>query len=148
VVYARLCMSNISDALREQVRQRSGNRCEYCLSHQDYVMGILQVDHVYPVSKGGQDTLDNLCLACELCNLYKSVKTEAIEPQTQSLIRLFHPRQQRWSEHFAWSRDGTEIMGLSPCGRATVLALKLNNGLSMTVRRNWVRAGWHPPSIN
>jgi HNH endonuclease len=139
-------MSNLSDSLRQQVRQRAGNRCEYCLSHQDYVMGILQVDHVYPVSKGGQDTADNLCLACELCNLYKWAKIEAIDPQTQALIELFNPRQQKWSEHFAWSNDGTEIVGSTACGRATVVALRLNNSLSVTVRRNWVRAGWHPPT--
>jgi HNH endonuclease len=140
-------MSNISDSLRQQIRQRSGNRCEYCWSHQDYVMGILQVDHAHPVSKGGLDTLDNLCLACELCNLYKSAKTTAIDPQTQSEVELFNPRQQQWSDHFAWSQDGTEMIGLTACGRATVVALKLNNSLSVTVRRNWVRAGWHPPRL-
>ena len=64
-------MSRLTDSLRQKVRERAGNRCEYCLSHQDYVMGWLQVDHVYPVSKGGLDTEDNLCLACELCNQYK-----------------------------------------------------------------------------
>jgi len=60
---------------------------------------------------------------------------------------LFHPRQQKWSEHFAWSEDGTEIMGLTACGRTTVLALRLNNELAVTVRLNWVQAGWHPPVL-
>jgi hypothetical protein len=138
-------MGSISESLRQRVRLRAGNRCEYCLSFQEYVMGIFQIDHAYPVAKGGQDTEDNLCLACELCNLYKWTKTEAIDPQTQESIGLFNPRQQRWAEHFAWSADGTEIMGITVCGRATVIALKLNNSLSVTVRRNWVRAGWHPP---
>jgi HNH endonuclease len=108
-------------------------------------MGILQIDHAYPLAKGGQDNFENLCLACELCNLYKSAKTEAVDPETQSLTRLFNPRQQRWSDHFAWSQDGTNIVGLTACGRATAVELKVNNSLSVTVRRNWVRAGWHPP---
>ena len=43
-------MSNLSENLRQQVINRAGNRCEYCLSHQDYVMGKLQIDHIFPVS--------------------------------------------------------------------------------------------------
>lgn len=38
-------MSDISEASRQWVRQRTGNRCEYCLSHQNYVMGRLQIAH-------------------------------------------------------------------------------------------------------
>jgi hypothetical protein len=34
-------MSFLTEALRQKVRQRAGNRCEYCLSHQDYIMGQL-----------------------------------------------------------------------------------------------------------
>ncbi len=36
-------------------------------------------------------------------------------------------------------------MGLTTCGRATVIALKLNNSLAVKVRSNWSNAGWHPP---
>ena len=57
-------MTNLSRVIRQRVRQRAGNRCEYCLSHQNYVMGRLQIDHVEPVSKGGSDAEDNLCLGC------------------------------------------------------------------------------------
>ncbi len=140
-------MSDLPEATRQRVRQRAGNRCEYCLSHQDYVMGILQVDHVMPRAKGGSDAEDNLCLACELCNQYKWTKTEGLDPQTRETVALFNPRQQKWYEHFTWSEDGTEIIGLTACGRATVVAFKLNNSIAVTVRRNWVRAGWHPPEL-
>jgi hypothetical protein len=108
-------------------------------------MGILQIDHVQPKAKGGSDTEDNLCLACELCNQYKWTKTEGLDPQNGETVALFNPRQQKWHEHFMWSDDGTEIMGLTGCGRATVIAFRLNNGIALTVRRNWVKAGWHPP---
>lgn len=64
-------MSRFSDATKRRVRATAKNRCEYCLSHQDYLMGWLQVDHIYPLSKGGTDNDENLCLACELCNQYK-----------------------------------------------------------------------------
>ena len=60
-------------------------------------------------------------------------------------VPLFDPRRQRWDRHFAWSEDGVEIVGLTACGRATVAALRLNSDLAVTVRRNWLRAGWHPP---
>jgi hypothetical protein len=110
-------------------------------------MGILQVDHVMPRAKGGSDAEDNLCLACELCNQYKWTKTEGLDPQTRETVALFNARQQKWYEHFTWSEDGTEIIGLTACGRATVVAFKLNNSIAVTVRRNWVRAGWHPPEL-
>jgi hypothetical protein len=139
-------MSSFSEATKQRVRQRAGNRCEYCQSHQDYLMGWLQIDHFLPVSKGGSNDDANLCLACELCNQYKWNQTAAIDPETQEMVGLFNPRQQVWHEHFAWSGDGVSIVGRTACGRSTLVALKLNNALALKVRGHWVRAGWHPPT--
>jgi 5-methylcytosine-specific restriction endonuclease McrA len=75
-------MSEISEATRRRVRERAGNRCEYCLSHQDYVLGRLQIDHIQPAAKGGSDDEDNLCLACELCNQSKWAKTYGRDPDS------------------------------------------------------------------
>jgi hypothetical protein len=97
--------------------------------------------------KDGADSEDNLCLACEFCNQYKWTKTEGVDLQSGQVVSLFNPRQQKWSDHFAWSDDGAQIIGLTACGRATVVALNLNNALAVTVRKNWVIAGWHPPAI-
>jgi hypothetical protein len=36
-------------------------------------------------------------------------------------------------------------MGRTTCGRATIIALQLNNMIAIMVRREWVAAGWHPP---
>jgi hypothetical protein len=130
-------MTTIPNEVRERVRQRAGDRCEYCLSQQEYVMGRLQIDHIQPVAKGGVDSEDNLCLACELCNQYKWTQTEAHDPETGKMLSLFSPRQQKWAEHFIWSEDGTEIIGQTACGRVTVEALRLNNALAVLVRRNW-----------
>ena len=60
---------------------------------------------------------------------------------------LYNPRQDLWEEHFVWSPDGTQIIGLTPYGRVTIQELNLNSKLAVTVRRNWVKAGLHPPSI-
>jgi hypothetical protein len=48
-------MSGLSAQIRQIVRQRAQNACEYCLSQQDYIMGRLQIDHSLPVVKGGKD---------------------------------------------------------------------------------------------
>lgn len=137
----------ISEETRHFVQQRANQRCEYCLSHQHYVMGRLQVDHIHPVAKGGVDEVGNLCLACELCNQYKWTRTHGLDPLTRSEVPLFNPRTQKWSDHFRWSDNGDKIIGRTACGRATVLVLQLNSDLAVTVRRNWVKAGWHPPDL-
>ncbi len=111
-------------------------------------MGKLQIDHIQPIAKGGSDSEDNLCLACELCNQYKWTQMDGVDPQIGETVSLFNPRQQMWVDHFAWSSDGTEILGKTAYGQATVAALKFNNALAVTVRRNWVKAGWHPPQIS
>lgn len=72
----------VSEETREFVRRRAGNCCEYCLSHQDYVLGRLQVDHITPRAADGVDEVENLCLACELCNQYKWKKTIGLDPLT------------------------------------------------------------------
>ena len=73
-------------------------------------MGWLQVDHVKPVARGGSNSEDNLCLACELCNQYKWTKTDGIDPQSEERVPLFNPRVQKWSDHFSWSTSGVEIV--------------------------------------
>jgi hypothetical protein len=102
----------------------------------------LEIDHLNPIAHGGADE-DNLWLACRMCNNFKS--TYGNDPLTNQHIPLFNPRKQRWVEHFIWSEDGTQIIGLTPCGRATVIVLQLNNIIAVMVRREWVGAGWHPP---
>jgi len=62
-------------------------------------------------------------------------------------VSLFHPRQQHWHEHFAWSEDGTQIIGLTSCGRATIEALQLNHSLIVATRTIWVQTGYHPSGL-
>ena len=44
-----------------------------------------------------------------------------------------------------WSEDATRIIGITPCGRGTVEALRLNHLLAVSARTVWARAGYHPP---
>jgi hypothetical protein len=132
--------------LRRRVTEDGHARCGYCLTSQTIVAVPMHLEHIIPLAAGGQTILENLWLACPLCNGYKGAQTHAVDPATGDRIPLFHPRAQRWEEHFVWSEDGTEIIGQTPVGRATVHALRLNNAYSVPSRRVWVAAGWHPPA--
>jgi hypothetical protein len=89
--------------------------------------------------------LDNLAFACQGCNNRKYTNTEAVDPVTQAIVPLFHPRRNGWSEHFAWSDDYSLILGLTPIGRATVEKLQLNRAGLVNLRRILAEAGEHPP---
>jgi hypothetical protein len=115
------------------------------LSPQRLVLGLLEIDHIIPKARSGTDEFENLWLACRLCNNFKGTQTDMLDPETDHRVRLYDPRRQKWSEHFQWSDDGTRILGRTPCGRATVIALQLNNVIAVLVRREWAAAGWHPP---
>lgn len=135
----------IPEEVRHRVRAAARDRCGYCLSPQRYVFGRLEIEHITPAAHGGSDDEDNLWLSCRLCNGYKGDQRDGLDPDTGHRVPLFNPRRQRWSEHFAWSADGTQVLGRTPCGRATVIALQLNNVIAVLVRREWVSVGWHPP---
>jgi HNH endonuclease len=135
----------IAETIRSRVRAQADNRCGYCLSPQHLVLGLLEIEHLVPTALGGSDDEDNLWLACRLCNGFKGVQITGLDPETNQQVALFNPREQEWSQHFSWSDDGIRINGKTPCGRATVIAYQLNNVIAVTVRANWVAAGWHPP---
>jgi 5-methylcytosine-specific restriction endonuclease McrA len=120
-------------------------RCGYCLTPRHFTAKQLHVEHIVPIAAGGGSDIANLWLACDLCNSYKGARTHAVDPQTGQTVPLFHPRQQNWRDHFAWESSGLRIVGLTPIGRATIHALKMNNAFLVEARMWWVEAGWHPP---
>jgi hypothetical protein len=136
---------SIPEEVKRRVRQQAGNRCGYCRSRQEYVLGFLEIEHIVPKARDGTDDENNLRLACRLCNHYKAAQTRGRDPLTGKQVALFNPRKQHWSRHFRWSSDGLSIVGRTACGRATVPALNLNNMIARMVRSRWIEAGWHPP---
>ncbi|MCB9079785.1 MAG: HNH endonuclease [Anaerolineaceae bacterium] len=134
-------------ALRQQVRNHFLHRCAYCLSPEWIIGTAFTIDHIIPEALGGETTARNLCLACSACNLIKGTQITAIDPQTHQLVPIFHPYLQNWFEHFSWQDPGLHIAGLTPTGRATVEALKLNRVLLVDARRWWIEVGWHPPEM-
>ena len=137
--------TNISDKLREKIRQTVRNRCGFCLFLQRYSLSVFQIDHIIPLAKGGTNDEENLWLVCDTCNRAKSDKTEGFDSVTNSTALIFNPRTQNWDEHFEWSDNYTRIIGKTPTGRITVAKLNLNKERIVAVRKNWVLADWHPP---
>lgn len=87
---------------------------------------------------------DNLALSCQGCNGHKATRIEAFDPETNSLAPLFHPRQHNWRDHFTWNADSTHLIGLTPTGRATIIALHLNREGVINLRQVLVAFGLHP----
>lgn len=138
-------MAFIARALREAVIQRAQGLCEYCQTSQNIVIEM-EIDHIIPESSGGETTEHNLCLACISCNNAKSDAQTGLDLETQTEVPLFNPRTQSWQTHFRWATNGTQVLGLTPTGRATVDKLRMNRELVVKARERWVKAGWHPPT--
>lgn len=112
-------------ALRNSVRQRAEDRCEYCRIRQEQIpFAIFHIDHIVPKKHGGGDDPSNLALACHRCNFHKGPNLTGIDPDSGTIAPLYHPRKERWEAHFEL-RD-TTIVGITPVGRATVQVLNMN----------------------
>ena len=131
---------------RRRVFERARRCCEYCRSPEQYSPDPFAVEHIIPVIKGGTATLDNLALSCQGCNGHKHTKEEAPDPITGSVVPLYHPRKQRWRDHFAWRAGAKFIDGLTPTGRATVEALRMNRPELVNLREVLYAAQKHPPA--
>ena len=132
-------------AARDLVMSRAKQCCEYCQSQDRYSPNLFTIDHTIPPELGGTDDLGNLAYACFLCNRLKSNKTAAFDPLTQTHVPLFNPRTHTWQEHFVWDESYTHVIGLTPTGRATVLALQLNREKLLEYRKALLEFGGHPP---
>ena len=112
-------------ALRELVRQRADNRCEYCSLRQDEDSFFrFHIEHIIAKQHGGTTAEENLALSCHFCNRRKGPNLSGIDPKSLRVVQLFNPRTQRWSDHFR--RSGPLIIGRTAIGRATVKLLEMN----------------------
>ena len=120
-------------ALRNLVRRRARFRCEYCGVHQhaDPLL-TFHVEHIIARQHGGLTDEANLCLSCHHCNLHKGTNLSGIDPLTGKLVRLFHPREQAWVEHFR--NHGAIIVGRTPIGRVTANLLAMNASARVALR--------------
>lgn len=129
--------------VRELIRERAGNRCEYCKVHADLQLATFHSDHIHPESRGGPDSADNRAFACPSCNLTKSNRLTLPDPETAELVPMFNPRAHRWSDHFQFS--GLTLIGKTPIGRALVAAFDLNSSQYLLIRSIEQQLGLFPP---
>jgi hypothetical protein len=125
--------------LRQLVRQRAADRCEYCRLPQAVLRTTLQIEHIVARQHLGEDAAENLALSCDRCNLHKGPNLAGIDPDSGELTRLFDPRRDAWDEHFELS--GETIVGCSPIGRATVQLLQFNTETRVRLRAALIAAG-------
>lgn len=119
--------------LSRQVRERAAENCEYCRIPGFALPLPFQIDHIIAGQHDGETELSNLALACPHCNRHKGPNIAGMDPETGQLVRLFHPRRDRWADHF--QLDGALINGKTPVGRATVQVLRMNADGPMQLRR-------------
>jgi HNH endonuclease len=138
-------MSRIPESIRRIIAARAYGYCEYCRCSEQFATESFTVEHIKPRQVGGETVLENLAWSCFGCNGHKHVKTQGTDPETEEKIALYNPRQQIWSQHFEWNDDFTQVIGKTPCGRATVEALRLNRLGIVNLRRLLRSAKLHPP---
>ena len=126
------------------VAHRAAHRCEYCRAPEAIFNFPFEVEHIVATSRQGVEELENLALACRACNLHKSDRLSGLDAITLAEVRLFHPRQDIWDEHFRILQDTGRIEGVTPVGRVTVTVLELNSPIQLEARKQWMRLGLFP----
>jgi hypothetical protein len=120
--------------LRRQVRERSGYRCEYCLIHEDDAFLPHEPDHIIAVKHLGATTEGNLAWTCFVCNRGKGSDIASVDGATGDIVRLYHPRTDKWEDHMELSIDGS-VVARTAIGRVTVSLLKLNRPELLAIRK-------------
>lgn len=110
--------------LQNMIWSRAGDRCEYCHLPTHAAEFSFHIEHIVAQQHGGETVAENLAVACPRCNYHKGTNLSSVDSQTGRKVWLFHPRRQRWAEHFRWR--GLLIVGKTATGRATVSLLKMN----------------------
>jgi hypothetical protein len=135
----------INEETQNKVRQRAMYLCEYCHASEQWQYVPFTVDHIIPLSKGGRNNFENLALACFNCNRQKSDKVIIIDEKSGKEVFLFNPRIDFWQEHFIWSKDAIQIIGLTATGQVTITTLGFNRQRIIDIRVADKQVGRHPP---
>jgi len=134
----------VTEAVRQAVRARAFECCEYRQLPETLVSLPFEVEHVVALQHGGSDALGNLAWACLHCNRHKGPNLAGIDRVTSrtKLVRLFHPRRHNWGFHFEW--DGATLVGRTPIGRVTAAVLNMNAALMVALRQELIDEGVFP----
>ena len=136
----------MDELIAQAVRERAGNRCEYCLLPTAHTDLRFEVEHVVARQHGGTGAIGNLALACLRCNKHKGPNLTGLDRAggRPRIVRLFHPRRHQWRYHFAL--DGPRLVGRTAIGRVTVQVLAMNDPLAVLLRQELIEEGLYPPA--
>lgn len=146
--------------VRTVVQARARDACEYCLMP---ALSQFHVDHIIPrrrwqaylqgsllskpkPTEASVDHLENFAWSCAFCNTSKGDRVAGRHGQQS--YPLFHPRRDRWNQHFTLTSDHFLIEGLTDIGRATVRALAFNSSRQngpLVIRHHALMRGMYPP---
>jgi len=82
-------------------------KCIHChsklvVSEAGEPLGVATIEHIVPRTHGGDDTVENLALACAGCNHEKGVRHDARradDPKLRAMIELLQARRrERWRD--------------------------------------------------
>lgn len=135
----------IPSALRRLVYERAGGRCEYCRVPETAVFAAHEIDHIISEKHEGPTEAENLALCCALCNQHKGSDIASIDPATNQIAPLFHPRHERWQDHFMLRE--AQIIPLTSSGRVTVRLLQFNHPDRLEERELLIAAGALSPPV-
>ena len=150
-----------NDLVRAAVQMRARDACEYCLMP---TRGMFHLDHIVPISRwkeyltGGllvhpinsarePDHLDYFAWSCAYCNESKGNRVSGRVGRRS--FRLFHPRRDRWDDHFFFVDGHLHIAGATDTGEATEQVLAFNSGRRggpAAARHRAILDGIYPPS--
>jgi hypothetical protein len=133
----------VPNELDRRVRQRAKGFCEYCRLSQAFDPWAFHVDHIIANQHGGKTQLNNLALACSRCNRNKGPNIAGFDKRAREIIRLYHPRRDKWTDHFRWR--GARLLGLTPFGLVTIHVLAINHSEAVALRRELIAEGVFPP---
>lgn len=96
----------ISKQLRFEVFKRDSFTCQYCGRSAPDV--VLELDHIMPVSKGGDNDILNLCTSCHDCNNGKSNRTlddDSIVQRQKEQLREINKKREQLKMMIAWREE-------------------------------------------
>ncbi|MBI4585072.1 MAG: HNH endonuclease [Planctomycetes bacterium] len=133
----------MDEALRQYVRRRANQCCEYCQLHESHEPFFsFQIEHIITKQHGGSDSKGNLAWACHHCNLHKGPNLSGRDPESRKIVHLFNPRRHKWNRHFYW--DGPILVGRTAIGRATIATLGINLSHRVILRETLIVEGVFP----
>jgi len=132
-------MASLPQELVALVRRRGDGRCEYCRLPEHGTRAPFEVEHVISKQHRGKSVKENLAWACAFCNRRKGPNVAGIDPLDNRLVRLFDPRTDRWTRHFALR--GAQIVGKTDIGRTTVEVLQMNGERMVLLRLQLIGLG-------